>query len=391
MGLSPQRTWLSRSERVEVMLRGGIPLGRLFGISLRLNYTWFIVFALVTWSLTANYFPEVFPEWSVTTSLAAGLVTSLLFFSSVLAHEMMHSVVAQKLGIPIHSITLFIFGGVSQMSEEPKTPKDELRIALAGPLTSIALGLFFWAIFNWLGPQSGFILAIAFWLGIINVFLAAFNLIPGFPLDGGRVLRSILWWRNQDLPRATRIASIIGRGVGYLFIFGGIFFIFKGLWLNGLWLALIGWFLENAAVGSYRQVALQDMLQGHTAREVMIRDCPVISPELTVDALVNEHVLTIGRRCFPVKSNSHVVGLVTLSDIRALPRDLWSTKKVSEAMTALGDIKSVAPDDDLSTVVRILTEQDINQVLVMENGDISGFIGRDNLLSFINIRGKLGA
>ena len=223
------------------MLQDGIPLGRLFGISLRLNYTWFIVFALVTWSLTVNYFPEVFSEWSMITSLVAGIMTSLLFFGSVLAHELMHSIVAQRLGIPIHSITLFIFGGVSQMSEEPKTPKDELRIALAGPLTSIALGLFFWAVWYWLGPHSEFVLAIAFWLGIINLALAAFNLIPGFPLDGGRVLRSILWWRNQDLHQATRTASIMGRGVGYLFIFGGIFFVFQGLWLNGLWLAPVSY------------------------------------------------------------------------------------------------------------------------------------------------------
>ena len=373
------------------MLRGGIPLGRLFGIALRLNYTWFIVFTLVTWSLTAYYFPDVFPEWSVVTSLAAGIVTSLLVFGSVLAHELMHSIVAQKLGIPIHSITLFIFGGVSQMSEEPKTPKDELRIALAGPLTSIVLGLVFWAILYWIGPHSEFIEGISWWLRWINLSLAVFNLIPGFPLDGGRILRSILWWRNQDLHRATRIASNIGRGVGYLFIFGGIFLIFQGLWLNGIWLALIGWFLENAAVGSYRQIALQDMLQGHTAREVMTRDCPAVPPELTVDALVNEYVLTTGRRCFPVKSDSQVIGLVTLSDIRAVPRNLWSTKKVSEAMTALGNMKLVSPDDDLSTVLRTLTEQDINQVLVVENGDIAGIIGRDNLLSFINLRSELGA
>jgi len=277
------------------------------------------------------------------------------------------------------------------MSEEPKTPKDEFRIALAGPLTSIALGLVFLGILYWLGPRSQFIEGISFWLCWINLALAVFNLIPGFPLDGGRVLRSILWWRNQDLRRATKVASNIGRGVGYLFIFGGIFLIFQGLWLNGLWLALIGWFLENAAVGSYRQLALQDMLQGHTAREVMTRDCPTISPEITIDTLVNEHVLTTGRRCFPVTTDNHVIGLVTLSDIRAVPRATWSTTRVSEAMTPLEKMKSVSPDDDLSTAIRVLTEEDINQMLVIENGDIAGIIGRDNLLSFIKLRSELGA
>lgn len=277
------------------------------------------------------------------------------------------------------------------MNEEPKTPKDELLIALTGPLTSVALGLIFGAIWYWVNPHFKFILAIAFWLGWINLFLAAFNLLAGFPLDGGRVLRSILWWRNQNLKQATRITSNIGRGVRLPIYLRRSIFIFQGLWLNGLWLALVGWFLENAAAGSYQQVALLDVLQGHTVREAMTRDCPSVAPELTVDALVNEYGLTTSRRCFPVKSDSRVIGLVALNDIRAVPRNLWSTKKVSEAMTALGNMKSVTPDDDLSTVFKILTEQDINQVLVVENGDIAGIIGRHNLLSFINLRGELKA
>ena len=374
------------------MLRGGIPIGRLFGISLRLNYTWFIVFALVTWLLTTKYFPVAFNDSSLSTRLGAGILTSLLFFVSVLAHELMHSVVAQRLGIRVHSITLFIFGGVSQMSQEPKRPKDELRIALAGPLTSLTLGALFWGVFFWLGPGSEFLLAITYWLGLINIFLAAFNLIPGFPLDGGRVLRSILWWRSKSLRQSTRIASNIGRGVGFFFIFVGTFLVFQGpgLWLNGLWLILIGWFLQNAAVGSYRQVALQDMLQGHTASEVMTRDCPAITPEVTVDTLVNEYVLATGRRCFPVAKDSRIMGLVTLHNIRAVPRSLWATKTMNEVMTPLGNLKSVPPSEDLSNLMTILTEADINQVLVVDNGGIVGVIGRDNLLSFINLRGELG-
>jgi len=372
------------------MLKGGIPIGRLFGISLRLNYTWFIVFGLVTWMLTANYFPDTYPDWSLSLSLIAGIVTSLLFFASVLAHELMHSVVAQASGIKVPSITLFIFGGVSQMSEEPHRPKDELRIALAGPLTSLLIGALCWTIYFLVSNLPEFIEAITYWLGWINVFLAVFNMIPGFPMDGGRVLRSILWWRNQNLRRATKTATNIGRIVGYLFIFGGIFFIFQGLWLNGLWLALIGWFLENAAVGSYRQVSLQDMLQGHTASEVMTRDCPVMDPDITVEKLVNEQILNSGRRCFPVAFDDHVMGLVTLHNIRSVPRNQWPSSTLKQAMTPLDKLKSVSPDDDLSKVMQMLTDADINQVLVVENGSILGIIGRDNLLSFINIRGELG-
>jgi Zn-dependent protease len=372
------------------MLRGGIPIGRVFGISLRLNYTWFIVFGLVTWSLTANYFPTSFPDWSLSMSLVAGIVTSLLFFGSVLAHELMHSIVAKAAGIQVHAITLFIFGGVAQMSEEPHQPKDELRIALAGPLTSVVIGTIFWVVYLLVKDHSDFVLAISYWLGLINISLAVFNLIPGFPLDGGRVLRSILWWRSSNLRRATKTATNIGRVVGYLFIFGGIFFIFQGLWLNGLWLALIGWFLENAAVGSYRQVSLQDTLQGHSASEVMNRDCPFMDPELSIERLVNEQILVSGRRCFPIAVDGRILGLVTLHNIRSVPRSLWPTRTLREIMTPLDKLKSVSPTEDLSTVMKTLTEEDINQVLVVKNGTILGTIGRDNLLAFINIRGELG-
>jgi Zn-dependent protease len=372
------------------MLRGGIPIGKLFGISLKLNYSWFVVFGLVTWVLAANYFPSIFPTWSLGTSILAGLITSLLFFGSVLAHELMHSVVAQSTGITVHSITLFIFGGVSQMTEEPKLPKDELKIALAGPLTSIVIGGIFWGIWYLMNDISPFVTAISFWLGTINLFLAAFNLIPGFPLDGGRVLRSILWWRSQNLRRATRTASNIGRAVGYLFIFGGIFFVFRGLWFNGLWLAFIGWFLENAAVGSYRQVALQEVLQGHTAREIMIGECPAVSPGLSIEELVNKHILASGARCFPVLSGDRVAGLVTLSSVKAVSRDDWQTKTVKDAMTPLEELKAVSPNEDLSTVMRIMAEEDINQIPVVDDGNIVGMVARDKLINFISLRGELG-
>ena len=372
------------------MLKSGISIGKAFGISLRLNYSWFIVFALVTWALAANYFPANYPTWNLTTSIFAGAVTSLLFFGSVLAHGLMHSVVAQKAGISVRSITLFIFGGVSEITEEPKQPKDELRIALAGPLTSLVIGAIFWAIWFWLRGTAEFVTAVAFWLGWINIFLAGFNLIPGFPLDGGRVLRSIMWLRGGNLRTATRTASNIGRGVGYFFIFGGIWLIFWGNWFNGLWLAFIGWFLENAAVGSYRQLALRDTLQGHTVSEVMTRDCLTVHPELSVEQLVNEHILSSGWRCFPVVADGRVTGLVTIHNIKAVPRDLWGTKMVKEVMTPFDNLKWVQPNEGLSTLIRILTEDDVNQVPVVENHNIVGIVGRDNLLSFVSVRGELG-
>ena len=372
------------------MLKGGIPIGKVFGISLRLNYSWFIVFVLVTWALSTSYFPSQYPGWNLTTRIAAGVATSFLFFGSVLAHELMHSIIAQRNGIPVRAITLFIFGGVSEITEEPKQPGTEFRIALAGPLTSLVVGGIFWLIWFWLRDTTDFVPAIAFWLGLINVFLAGFNLVPGFPLDGGRVLRSLLWWRSGNIRSATRTASNIGRGVGYLFIFAGIWLIFLGNWFNGLWLAFIGWFLENAAVGSYRQLALRDMLQGHKVSEVMTRECLTVSPGLTIEQLVNEHILAFGRRCFPVSADGTVLGLVTIHNVRTVPRDRWNSTTVKEVMVPLESTKWVKPDQDLSTILGMLTEGDINQVPVVENKNIIGMVSRDNLLSFVSVRGELG-
>ena len=371
------------------MLREGISIGKAFGIPLRLYYSWFIVFVLITWSLAYN-FVHAYPHWSLVNSIVTGVITSLLFFGSVLAHELSHSVVAKAAGIPIQSINLFIFGGVSQLGEEPKQPQVEFRMALAGPLSSLVLGGIFLAIWYWLGDMLEFIKAICFWLGWINIALAAFNLVPGFPLDGGRVLRSLLWWQSQDLRKATRIASNIGRGIGYLLIFIGIALIFFGNWIDGLWLAFIGWFLENAAASSYRQLALQDILRGHHVSELMIRDCPTVPPQVTIQQLVNDQILTSGRRCFPVVQNDRILGLITMHNIKGAPREQWSAKTAVEVMTPFANLKSVGPDEDLTTVLKILTEQNINQLLVVEDGKIVGIIARDHLLSFISVRSELG-
>jgi Zn-dependent protease/CBS domain-containing protein len=376
------------------MLRGGIPIGKAFGISLRLHYSWFFIFALVTWALAGSYFPSTYPTWSLSARIAAGLITSVLFFGSVLVHELMHSIVAQRQGISVQSITLFIFGGVSQITSEPKQPKDEFRMAIIGPLSSLLIGGALFGIYFGLRDvdtfAAQFITAIAYWLGYINLLLGAFNLIPGFPLDGGRVFRSLLWWRSGNLKKATRTASNIGRAVGFIFIFVGIWLIFTGNWVNGIWLALIGWFLESAAVGSYQQLLLQEMLKGHVVREVMSSDCAVIPPDTTIDHLVHENILTSGRRCFPVVSDSQILGLMTLHNVKAVPREQWRTETVREAMTPFDKLKWVRPDEELSSILRILTEDDINQVPVVQDGKIVGMVNREDLLNFVNIRSGLG-
>lgn len=366
---------------------GGIPVFKIFGITIRLHYSWFIIFALITWQLVTN-----FPGGNLSTAarIGVGLAASVLLFGSLIAHEVMHSVVAQASGIPVHSITLFIFGGVSQITKEPEKPGDEVRIALAGPLTSLVCGGLFFGIWFLTESAPSMIHDVILWLGETNVILAVFNLIPGFPLDGGRVLRGILWRQKRNMREATKVAANIGRGVGYVFIIGGIFLIFSGVVFQGFWIAFIGWFLENAAAGSYRQVALNEILQGHTASEVLTKDCTIVPPDITVQELVNEQILTGGRRCFPVAADNRVVGLITLNDVRGVPRNLWDTKKVSEAMIPADKMVSVAPNEDLVKVFQILTEKDINQVPVVEGGKVVGMIGRDALLAFVRVRADLG-
>jgi Zn-dependent protease len=376
------------------MFRGGIPIGKAFGIQLRLHYSWFFIFALITFALAYLYFPSIYPSWSVSARVAAGLITSVLFFASVLVHELMHSIVAQRQGIPVRSITLFIFGGVSEITTEPKQAGDEFRMAIVGPLASLVIGGIFLGIYFDLRGSSAlaaqFVTSVAFWLGYINLALGVFNLIPGFPLDGGRVLRSIIWARNHDLRRSTRIASNAGRAVGFFFIGGGIFLIFSSYWFDGIWLALIGWFLESAAVGSYQQLLMQEMLKGHVASEIMSTDCAVVPPDMTIDHLVNGNILTTGRRCFPVASDSQIMGLMTLHDIKVVPRDRWTTETVQQAMTPFDKLKWVRPDEELSSVMRILSEGDVNQVPVVLDNKIIGMVTRENLLNFVQVRSRLG-
>jgi Zn-dependent protease/CBS domain-containing protein len=374
-------------------MRGGISIGKAFGISLKLHYSWFIIFALVTWTLVASYYPTAYPNWSITMKVSAGLITSLLFFASVLLHELMHSLVAVREGIPIQGITLFILGGVSEMTDEPKTAKDEFRMAIAGPAASLVLGGIFWGIWFLMRGSSvistQFVAAIAYWLGYINLALGVFNLVPGFPLDGGRVFRSLLWWRSGKVNSATRIASNIGRAIGFLFILAGIFLVFTNNWVNGIWLALIGWFLESAAAGSYRQLLLQDMLKGHVAGEIMSRDCQTVAPNLAIQDFVNEKVLTSGRRCFAVVEEGRVKGLVTVGDLKRVPREQWSTRPVREAMTPFEKLKSVKPDADLNTVLKTLAQNNVNQVPVIEDQNIVGMVARDAILDFVSLRAQL--
>ena len=262
---------------------GTFNLGKLFGIQFRLHFTWFVIFILITTSLSLQFFPASHPDWSMALYWVIGIITSLLFFTSVVAHELAHSLVGRANGISIESITLFIFGGVAQMTSEVTNAKAELKMAVAGPVCSLAIGGFFGL--RWFLSEDVVepLAVISFWLAYVNVALAAFNLIPGFPLDGGRVFRSILWYFSGNYSRSSRIATRVGQGIGYLFILGGILIIFLHpfdlTWFDGIWIAFIGWFLESAASASYRQVRWEEALSRVASVEVMSPDHPAGPPD----------------------------------------------------------------------------------------------------------------
>ncbi len=366
-------------------------LGKVFGIQFRLHYTWFIIFMLVTVSLSWQIFPSAYPHWPQLLYWVMGTITSLLLFASVVAHELAHSLVARINGIPVKSITLFIFGGIAQITREATRPGAEFKMAAAGPACSIVIGgLFFSLQILTLGISEP-IAAMAFWLARINLMLAAFNLIPGFPLDGGRVFRSLLWHFTGNYKLSTRIATQVGRGVGYLFILGGIsiMFLLPHQWFSGLWLAFIGWFLGNAASASYRQAQWRAALHGFSASQVMTPDCPEVPSNTTVNQLVQGYVFTSGRRFFLVADEGGLKGIVTLHNVKSVSRQNWDVTQVKEIMTSVDKVKVAHPNQDALSILEQMDECDINQMPVVSEGRVIGLIARDNLISFLRTRSEL--
>jgi Zn-dependent protease/CBS domain-containing protein len=372
-------------------LTRSIPLGRVLGIPLGLDYSWFLVFALVTWSLAGSYFPQHYLGWSTGLYWTIGLATSLLFFGSVVLHELGHSAIALRNGIPVRSITLFIFGGVAQIGREPASPGVEFRVAIAGPAVSFALAGLFGALGRF-GASHAPLAALATYLAYINGSLALFNLIPGFPLDGGRVLRAVMWQVTHSFQRATEIAGSAGHLFAWLFIFWGVWQMFSGNFVGGLWIAFIGWFLQNAATASVQQMTLQRLLAGHTVGEIMTRECSTLAPEVPLEQLVHDHILTAGRRCFPVARAGRVEGLLTVHHVKEIPRERWATTTAEQAMTPLARLRVVRSGDGLWQAMQEMTEDGVNQLLVMDaaGGELVGILARDNVLTFVRTLAEVG-
>jgi len=372
------------------MIGQSVRLTTIRGIEVGVHYTWFIIFVLITFSLTTRFASE-HPHWTMVEHYALGISTSLLFFVSIFLHELAHSFVALAKGIPVRSITLFAFGGVAQLGREPDRPLTEFQIAIAGPIASGLLALGFWIVAALAGSQFEHLSALGGWLSSINLMLALFNLVPGFPLDGGRILRAVIWHVTKNFSKATRIAARSGQIVGYGLIVGGILAgLVIGNWFSGLWLAFIGWFLRNAAQESVLQMSVKSALGGLVAEDIMTEDCPIVSGQLSLADLVQEHILRTGRRCFLVSQNGRLEGLITLHQVKAVPQERWDDSVVAQAMTQIDRLHAVAPETPVTDVLGLMEQRDVNQVPVTQNGRLLGMITRDHLLRVLHANLEAG-
>lgn len=371
-------------------MRSSIRLFRIAGIDIGIHYTWIFIFVLIAWSLAQGFFPQAYPGWSTTTYWVTGFVASLLLFVSVLLHELAHSLVARARGLPVRSITLFIFGGVSNLEEEPQQPRVEFVMSIVGPLTSLVLAGVCWGLFKLMAGQSTPVAATLFYLALINALLAGFNLLPAFPLDGGRVLRSILWGTTGSLTKATNIAAISGRVFSWLFIGYGVYqLLWVGNLFGGLWIAFIGWFLGNAADTSRREVGLREQLTGVRVQDVMDPSPVAVSPATLVWDLVRDTFRQYRRRAVPVSQGNQAVGIITFTDVRELPQERWAQTPVEEIMTRT-PLYSVAPEDDLSSAMKLIAQHDINQVLVLKQGQLVGLLSRADIIQYLQLSQELG-
>jgi Zn-dependent protease len=386
-------------------LASGVRLGRILDIELELDLSVAIIFGLIVFNLGGGLLPSWHPGWSAVLIWTVAALTGTAFMASILAHELSHALVGRLFDIKVERITLFMFGGVAHLKSEPKRPIDELLMAAAGPITSLIIGLSSIAAALLLGvdssvladPRSALsrmsaIATVLLWLGPVNLMLALFNLIPGFPLDGGRVLRAALWWITADLRAATRWAALAGRILAALLIGTGLSMalglhlpVLGGGLVNGLWLMLVGWFLGSAARSSYHELLMRHALRNLAVSRLMIGDVKTVDPALGIERFIRERMLRDGQRCFPVMYADRLQGLICIADLRKLAPAQWAHATVSDVMTPAADLAVIGPDSDAEEAFRLLAERDVNQLPVVADGKLVGLVQRSDLISWIGL------
>lgn len=391
-------------------MQNGFGMGKIFGINIKIDWSWLLIFALITWSL-ATSLGSIHPDWTVLMDWILALSASVLFFGSILAHELAHALVARKMGTPVRNITLFLFGGVSNIQKEPDSPFSEFLITIVGPFTSFIVGSVFLVVgigsfvinnvsllqpleaLSQIGPAG----TIFVWLGSINILIAIFNLIPGFPLDGGRIVRSALWAVTDNLTKATRWASALGQVVAWSLILAGIAMMF-GVnipflgtgFFNGLWIVFIGWFLQNAALQSYRKVVIQDILEDVPVKQMMYTDVPIVDAGLSVQMLVDNYIMKMDNRAFIVFENDRMVGLVTIDDVRKVGTEVRSRTVIKDIMTPSRKLIVIAPEEEASDAFERFQSEDIRQLPVINGNKIVGLLRRKDITRWLQLQSHLG-
>jgi Zn-dependent protease/predicted transcriptional regulator len=402
-----------RSRPSRIPLMRGLHLMRIAGIDVTVDWSLLIILALITTSLASGLFPQWHPAWGPMTSWLTAFAAAVLFFASVLAHELSHSLVGRAYGVQVRQITLFVFGGMAQIEHEPGRWPAELWMAIVGPVTSLVIGVLCVLSVSIGLPAGataqasnvadlGRLLAdldpprtLLLWLGQINIVLAVFNLVPAFPLDGGRVLRAVLWGATHDLRRATRWASALGQAFAWILIAAGIAMVlgvslpyFGGGAANGIWLAFIGWFLNNAALMSYRQLLTRELLQDVPVSRLMLTQLETVWPDMPLDMLASNFLLRSDQRAFPVLESERLVGLVCQRDVERLPPGQRHSMSVRSAMKPLDQIVVAHANDDAFDVLNLLAQRDINQVLVVESNRVAGLVRRADILRWLALHGS---
>jgi len=372
----------------------GFKLGTVLGFDIRIDLSWLLIFFLVLWTLSANLFPFNYPGFSGTTYLTMGTIGTLLFFTSILIHELSHSVVARAKGIPVQGITLFAFGGVSHTRMDAETPGDEFQIAGIGPLTSLILAGIS-ALVWYFGRSAGLsipVIGVAAYLAWVNTLLAVFNLLPGFPLDGGRLFRSIIWKFTNNLKKATRIASIGGRILGYGLIFLGFLQLFGPTpnFIGGLWFILIGWFLNNSAESSYQDLVIRMTLEGSRAEDVMTLNPETVPANLNLQELVDNYLMNRNYQSFPVEADGHPIGLVTLAQVKQTPRQEWQQRTVRDIMMPASAGITIRPEEDMSSVLEHMQDARSRRLLVATDGTLKGILSASDIANWLQRKRAFG-
>jgi len=374
------------------MFGKGIKLIKLFGFEVKIDFSWLLLGLLITWTLAQGLFPHYYEGLSTTTYWLMGVAGALGLLVSIVFHELWHSLIARRFGLPMKGITLFVFGGVAEMTEEPPSPKAEFFMAVAGPISSIVLGLGLFGI-TFLGDSMGWpksVTGVINYLAILNLILAGFNLIPAFPLDGGRVLRSILWGWKDNLKWATQLSSKIGGAFGIALIILGVIEVVIGNFIGGIWMALIGLFIRGASRSAYQQMLLRQSLEGEKISRFMKSEPVTVSPALSVEDLVEDYIYKHHYKMYPVVDKGKLVGCVTINQVKDIPRQERNQHMVRELAQSCSEKNTVSPDEDAMKALSLMKKNNVSRLMVVENGKLAGVISLKDMMGLLSLKIDLG-